>query len=252
MQHTIIIRRHRPKYRLLLTALVVAALALAGWGLYRYTRQSAVADFEKATTERDRLLDERRSLTQQLRAAKGEAAKLRDALAYAEQSKSIDGDACRSVQDSLAKLEAESSTLREQLAFYRGIVSPKEARAGVRVQDLKVRRSSSISGGWRYELVLIQAIREESRIAGSVDLTIEGVQGAKAVQLALADLVTAGEKNLVFSFKYFEEFSGEFRLPAGFRPTRVVVTLRPANDRPTVVDQFDWSSIETLQERSND
>ena len=249
MQHTIIIRRHRPKFRLLLTAFVVAALALSGWGLYRYTRQSTVADFEKATTERDRLLDERRALTQQLRAAKAEASKLRDALAYAEQSKSIDGDACRSVRDSLAKLESESATLREQLAFYRGIVSPKEARAGVRVQDLKVRRSGA---GWRYELVLIQAIREESRIAGAVELSIEGVQGAKAAQLALADLVTAGEKNLVFSFKYFEEFSGEFRLPAGFRPTRVVVTLRPANDRPTVVDQFDWSSIETLQERSND
>lgn len=249
MQHTIIIRRHRPQLRLLLTVLVVAALALAGWGLYSYTRQSAVADFEKATTERDRLLEERRSLTQQLRAAKSEIGKLRDELAYAEQSKSIDGDACRSVRDSLTQLEAESSSLREQLAFYRGIVSPKEARAGVRVQDLKLRR---VANGWRYELVLIQAIREESRIAGAVELSIDGVQGAKPTQLALSDLITSGEKNLVFSFKYFEEFSGEFRLPAGFKPTRVRVTLKPANDRPTVVDEYDWSAVETLQERSND
>jgi len=30
------------------------------------------------------------------------------------------------------------------------------------------------------------------------------------------------------------------------------VTLKPANDRPTVVDQYNWSAIETLQERSND
>lgn len=249
MQHTIIIRRHRPQLRLLLTVLVVAALALAGWGLYSYTRQSAVADFEKATTERDRLLEERRSLTQQLRAAKSEIGKLRDELAYAEQSKSIDGDACRSVRDSLTQLETESSSLREQLAFYRGIVSPKEARAGVRVQDLKLRR---VANGWRYELVLIQAIREESRIAGAVELSIDGVQGAKPTQLALSDLITSGEKNLVFSFKYFEEFSGEFRLPAGFKPTRVRVTLKPANDRPTVVDEYDWSAVETLQERSND
>ncbi|MDP3857071.1 MAG: hypothetical protein Q8Q73_04820 [Stagnimonas sp.] len=249
MRHAIVIQRHRPFFRLLLTIGISAALALAGWGLYRYTRQSAVADFEKATTERDRLLDERRSLTQQLRAAKADIGKLRDELAYAEQSKSIDGDACRSVRESLGKLEAESASLREQLAFYRGIVSPKEARAGVRVQDLKLRRTAT---GWRYELVLIQAIREESRIAGAVELTIEGVQGAKQTQLAMADLVTAGEKNLLFSFKYFEEFSGEFRLPAGFKPARVIVTLKPANDRPTVMDQYNWSSIETLQERSND
>lgn len=249
MQHSIIIRRHRPRLRLALIAVVTAVLALSGWGLYSYTRHNAVADFEKATSERDRLLDERRSLTQQLRVAKADIGKLRDELAYAEQSKSIDGDACRSVRDTLAKLESESASLREQLAFYRGIVSPKEARAGVRVQDLKLRR---VGNGWRYELVLIQAIREESRIAGAVELSIEGVQGAKPTQLALSDLITSGEKNLVFSFKYFEEFSGEFRLPAGFKPTRVVVTLKPANDRPSVVDQYNWSAIETLQERSND
>lgn len=249
MRHTIIIRRHRPRLRLLLTAAIAMALALSGWGLYRYTKKSAVADFEKATSERDRLLDERRSLTQQLRAAKKELGDLREALAYAEQSKAIDGDACKTVKDSLSKLEAESASLREQLAFYRGIVSPKEARAGVRVQDLKMRKTAT---GWKYELVLIQSVREESRIAGNVELSIEGLQGAKTTQIPLADLITSGDKNLVFSFKYFEEFSGEFRLPAGFKPTRVLVTLKPANDRPSVVDQYDWGAIESLQERSND
>lgn len=249
MRHTIIIRRHRPRLRLLLTAAVAMVLALSGWGLYRYTKKSAVADFEKATSERDRLLDERRALSQQLRAAKKEIGELRDALAYAEQSKTIDGDACKTVKDSLSKLEAESASLREQLAFYRGIASPKEARAGVRVQDLKMRKAGV---GWKYELVLIQSVREESRIAGNVELSIEGVQGAKNTQIALAELVTSGDKNLVFSFKYFEEFSGEFRLPAGFKPTRVLVTLKPANDRPSVVDQYDWAAIESLQERSND
>lgn len=249
MRHTIIIRQHRPRLRLLLTAAVAMALALSGWGLYRYTKKSAVADFEKATSERDRLLDERRALTQQLRTARKEIGDLRDALAYAEQSKAIDGDACKTVKDSLAKLEAESASLREQLAFYRGIVSPKEARAGVRVQDLKMRKTAT---GWKYELVLIQSVREESRIAGNVELSIEGLQGAKNTQLTLSELVTSGDKNLVFSFKYFEEFSGEFRLPAGFKPTRVLVTLKPANDRPSVVDQYDWANIESLQERSND
>lgn len=249
MQHTIIIRRHRPQLRLWLTVLVVAALALAGWALYRYTRQSTVADFERATSERDRLLDERRKLGQQLRTAQAEISELRDALAYAEQSKTIDSDACATVKASLSELEGESASLREQLAFYRGIVSPKEARAGVRVQDLKMRKTAT---GWKYELVLIQAVREESRIAGTAELAIEGVQGAKTTRLALADLVTAGEKNLVFSFKYFEEFSGEFKLPVGFKPTRVLVTLKPANDRPSVVDEHDWANIESLQERSND
>lgn len=249
MSHSIIIRRNRPWLRLALTTLVVALLALAAFALYRYTRQNTVVDFEKATSERDQLQAERRSLGQQIRTANSEVLRLRDELAYAEQSKTIDGDACKSVKGSLSKLEAESAALREQLAFYRGIVSPKEARAGVRVQELKMQRTAV---GWNYNLVLIQSVREEARIAGTIALSIEGVQGATKKTLAMADLLMAGDKNLVFSFKYFEEFKGEFRLPSGFKPLQAVVTLTPVDDRPAIVDQFDWAKIATQQERSND
>lgn len=249
MKHSIIIRRHRPWMRLGLTAAVSAVLALSGWGLYRYTRQSTVADFEKATSERDRLLEERRSLSQQLRAARSDAARLRDEVAYLTQSKTIDGDACKSVKDSLAKIERETSSCREQLAFYRAMVAPKESRAGVRVQELKVRRTPA---GWHFSLMLIQSVREEARIAGSAEVTIEGLQAARPASLKLSELVTAGDRNLLFSFKYFEEFGGDFKLPQGFKPLRAVVSLNPANDRPSVIDQYQWADIEAIQERSSD
>lgn len=246
--HRIIIRQHRPWQRTWLTTLAVAVLLLSAFALYRYTRQNTVADFEKATSERDRLQQERRALSQQLRAAKAEISKLRDDLAYAQQAQTIDGDACNSLKATLGKLESETGTLREQLAFYRGIASPGETKAGVRVQELKMRKKD---GFWHYELVLIQSVREESRIAGNADLRIDGQLGGKPQSYSLASLVTAGEKNLVFSFKYFEEFSGDFKLPQGFKPLKAVVTLNPADDRPTVVNQFEWANIES-QERSSD
>jgi len=246
--HQIFIRQHRPWQRTWIIVIAAAALLLAGFALYRYTRQSTVADFEKATTERDRLQQERRELTQQLRAARSEISKLRGDLAYAQQAQTIDGDACNSIKATLGKLEAETGTLREQLAFYRGIASPSESKAGVRVQELKVRKKAD---AWHYDLVLIQSVREESRIAGNAAVRIEGRLGAKPQSYELATLVTSGEKNLVFSFKYFEEFSGEFKLPAGFKPSKVVVTLNPADDRPTVVNEYVWANIES-QERSSD
>lgn len=246
--HRIFIRQHRPWQRTWVTIVAVAALLLSGFALYRYTRQSTVADFEKATSERDRLQQERRQLTQQLRAAKSDISKLRDELAYAQQAQTIDGDACNSIKATLGKLEAETGTLREQLAFYRGIASPNETKAGVRVQEFKVRKKDA---QWHFEMVLIQSVREESRIAGTAVVRIEGIQGGKPQGYPLANLITAGEKNLVFSFKYFEEFSGEFKLPAGFKPLKVVVTLDPADDRPTVVNDYEWANIES-QERSSD
>ena len=246
--HRIIISQHRPWQRTWITVLAAAALLLAGFALYRYTRQSTVADFEKATTERDRLMQERRELGQQLRAAKSEVSKLRDELAYAQQAQTIDGDACNSLKATLGKLEAETGTLREQLAFYRGIASPNETKAGVRVQEFKVRKKDGL---WHYEMVLIQSVREESRIAGTAEVRIEGQLAGKPQGYPLNSLITAGEKNLVFSFKYFEEFSGEFKLPQGFKPLKVVVSLDPADDRPTVVNEYEWANIES-QERSSD
>jgi hypothetical protein len=209
-----------------------------------------VADFDKATSERDQLMEERRELTRQLRVAKSDIGKLKDEVAYAKQSANIDGDSCKEIHATLGKLEAEAASLREQLAFYRGIASPKEAGAGVRVQELRVRKTAE---GWHYDFVLIQSVREESRIAGKAEISIEGLLNGKPAQpLSLATLVATGDENLVFSFKYFEEFSGEFKLPAGFKPTKAVVTLRPVDDRPVVVDEYAWANIETREERTRD
>ncbi len=246
--HHIIIRQHRPWQRTTVTAVVVAALMLSGFALYRYTRKSTVADFEKATSELDRLQQERREMSQQLRAARSEISKLRDELVYAQQAQTIDGEACNSIKATMGKLEAEAGSLREQLAFYRGIASPNETKAGVRVQEFKVRKKD---GQWQYEMVLIQSVREESRIAGTAEVRIEGQHGGKPQGHPLASLTVLGEKNLVFSFKYFEEFSGEFKLPQGFKPLKVVISLNPADDRPTVVNEYEWANIES-QERSSD
>ena len=54
----------------------------------------------------------------------------------------------------------------------------------------------------------------------------------------------SGESNLVFSFKYFEEFGGEFRVPDGFRPTRAVVAVLPDGGAPKLENEFDWAKIQ--------
>ena len=81
MDHRIIIKQHKPGQRAWLVAIAVAALLLSAFALYRYTRQSTVADFEKATSERDELMQERRELSQQLRAAKSLATIIRGQMA---------------------------------------------------------------------------------------------------------------------------------------------------------------------------
>lgn len=243
-QKRVVIRAYRPRLRLALIAGATAALALSAWGLYRYTRATTVTDFARAQTERDRLLDERRELTGKLRAAHADIDKLKDQIVYLERSQDIDRQACSSVKASLSTLQEEVADLHEQVAFYRGIVSPDASRAGVRVYDFKV-YPTAVAGMFRYDLVLIQSVRHDRRIAGKVEISLRGMQAGQASTYRLSDLLLSGEKNLVFSFKYFEEFAGEFRLPPGFQPSRAVVTLYPDGASvPKIEDEFEWSRIQ--------
>lgn len=243
LKHRIVITTHRPGRRQAFVAAAVLALLVAGFGLYRYTRATTVSDFEKAQSERDQLMEERRAQNKELRQLRSENAQLKEQAAYLNRSQEIDVSACDTVKKSLAQLQAESADLREQLAFYRGIVSPGDAQAGVRVYDFKAYRQKQ-AGQFRYDLVLIQSARNEKRVGGTADIRIEGLKGAQKQLLRLADIATDPGRNLLFSFRYFQELGGQIKLPDGFRPLRVTIVLQPDGDGATVEDQYEWAKIE--------
>jgi hypothetical protein len=241
LRHRIVVAAHRPWRRWALVGGAATALALGSWGLYSYSRATAVSDFAKARQEREQLRDENRDMSQKLRAALSENQQLKERVGYLSRSQQINDSACTSVKQSLDAVQQESADLREQLAFYRGIVSPNEAQAGVRVFEFKVYADHK-TGGYRYDLVLIQSVRHDKRIDGEVTVRFDGVQGTAKRNVKLADAVTDGNKNLVFSFKYFQEFSGSFRLPDGFRPTRATVSVA-GDGVPEVDEDYDWAKI---------
>lgn len=223
--------------------LVVVVVLLSAFALYRVTRATTVSDFAAATSERDRLLDERRQLTRELRVAKTEAETLRDQVAYLGRSQEIDSGACQTVKQSLGQLQAESSDLREQLAFYRGIVSPQESQAGVRVYEFRISTVKTSPIQYRYDLVLIQPVRSDKRVGGQVELSIEGLKSGKKRTLKLEDVAVDGTRNLLFSFKYFEEFSGQLKFPEDFRPLRATVSLQPGGGQAAIEDEYEWAKI---------
>ncbi|MES2490420.1 MAG: DUF6776 family protein [Pseudomonadota bacterium] len=242
-KHQIIIQQHRPWRKPVFVAAGAALLALGAFALYTYTRAHTVSDFARSQLEVEQLRDERRQLSHDLRAALKEVSTLKDQVVYTQQSGEIDTQACDTVKGSLGGLQKEVSDLREQLAFYRGIVSPDLARAGVRIYDMKLIPGAN-PRAFRYELALIQSVRHDRRIDGSINLLIEGSRmGVKQI-LRWEEVATGDAKNLLFSFKYFEEFSGELNLPEGFKPMRVTAKLvTDVEGAPPVEDQFDWNKI---------
>ncbi|MBI2384180.1 MAG: hypothetical protein HYV18_08935 [Gammaproteobacteria bacterium] len=244
MKRRVVITAYRPWMRWTLLTGGSALLALGAWALYAYTRATTVSDFERAQIERDQLMAERRELTRSLREARKEISDLKEQVVYLQRSQEIDKQACETVRSSLTHLQEEASDLQEQVAFYRGIVSPDSSRAGVRVYEFKV-FGTSTPGVFRYELVLIQSVRHDRRIAGRIEVAVQGLQAGLPQSVRLTDVTLGNGQNLLFSFKYFEEFAGEFRLPDGFRPTRVSVAVVPeGSGLPRVEDEYEWSKIQ--------
>src|SRR3546814_131384 len=86
--------------------------------------------------------------------------------------------------------------------------------------------------------------RQEKRVAGRIEMAIFGRSGANERKLALNDIAPDVAGNLLFSLKYFEEFSGQFQLPDGFKPQRVVISLIPSSDgAPQTEEGFEWQRI---------
>lgn len=200
------------------TLLAVLALATIG-GAFEFGRLRAGFDAAEADRESERSKDELATLERQNR-------ELRERVALLERSSEIDREAREQVQGNLSSMQDEVLELREELAFYRGIVSPEDAQAGLRIQSFQVSPGPA-DGLFHYRLVLIQAIKHDRRASGRVDVTIHGVRDGQPVSLPLQELVTGGKDEFNYSFKYFQNFEGDLRLPSGFTPARVDIAVLP-------------------------
>ena len=241
MAPTIVVQR-RSRIRAPLLALAGAIVVLAIPVLYGLAQNASLANAQATGRQLDQANSEVARMARQVRDLEATNESLRQELTDLKKGRDIDRDAYAEVQKSLGAQQQELASLREQLAFYRGVMSPQALQSGLHVNELRI-TAEPATGGYHYDLVLVQAARQDRHATGRVELRVIGRDRA-AVQrsLSLADL--GAEASARFSFRHFQEFSGALRLPAGFRPQRIVVTLMPdGGDIPHVEQEFEWSRV---------
>jgi len=218
--------------------LVVVALALfAVLGAsvaFNFGKQFAGAELVRLERRNDELGTQVNALEQKNR-------ELRERVAVLERSSEIDRRASLEVRDSWAALQNELLELRKELEFYRGIVSPGEAKAGLRIQRFELHPAHE-AGHFNYSLTMTQVQRNDRYARGAIRLEVAGVQDGKPVALPLSALVPGGAAALKYKFRYFQHFSGVLVLPAGFEPQRVTIRLIPrGKGQPSGIETtLDW------------
>ncbi|NIW23210.1 MAG: hypothetical protein GWN29_00825 [Gammaproteobacteria bacterium] len=169
---------------------------------------------------------------------------LRRQVAILETSQEIDQETYTLVEQNLDELQAQIQAQEEELAFYRGIISPEDGVAGLRVQSLEMRPTDA-EQGYLLHLVLVQAITHDRRVSGTVSFDITGSIDGEPVQLNLDEVVAEDARGAIaYAFRYFQDLQRQLVLPEGFEPDEVLMLIRPREPNGQALEQsFEWSAI---------
>jgi hypothetical protein len=213
---------------------VLVVCLLAGWWLYDLGKLHGVDELESLRTKNAILEDRNNELSDA-------ADKLREQAAVLERSGQIDRQAAEDIQLDLGQLEEELQAAREEVEFYRGIVSPGDVRPGLRIHRFSL-ESGTEPGEYHYELVLTQLKRNDRYVSGKVDWKITGSLQGEQGEVGLAGVTDPAVKQLKFRFRYFQGLAGTISLPDNFVAEKVELTIKPAGKtrQEPVVQVFDW------------
>lgn len=236
----LVVQEHAPWRQWVWVGVTAAVFCIGSYVLYSYTVSQLPYEWEQLEVERAKLEGERKDLVRKIRRLKAEIKRQAEEKVLLERSLEIDRETARELQKSLQTMQAELAAQEEQLAFYRGIVTPEQAKAGVRVYDFEVREAGE-PGLYLYELILIQAVRHDKSVSGNVTVELRGTQGGTEKLLPLKSMLLAESKEMAYSFRYFQGFNGAFRLPKGFRPSTVHIKVQANGHDVAVQRNFQWN-----------
>ena len=216
--------------------LLVAGLLAVAWWLYDIGKLHGVTELE-AVRIKNQLLEKHNDKLA------ADAAELREQVAILERSAQIDRQAAETVRAQLGTLEDRLQAAREEVEFYRGIVSPGDVKPGLRIHRFTLEPGSA-PGEYHYDLVLTQLKRNDKVISGVVDWRIAGAMPEYQTEIGLERVTEPAVKELKFRFRYFQELAGTIRLPEGFTAKQVILTIRVTGKgkgkMDPVVQSFDW------------
>ncbi|NVJ48909.1 MAG: hypothetical protein HWE13_10210 [Gammaproteobacteria bacterium] len=153
----------------------------------------------------------------------------------------VDAQASEEIMDTISRLQGTIDSLETELSFYRGIMAPELDVKGLQIASLTL-KSTAVERRVQFQLALTQVKTHTVFLKGDVELQVVGVENDAAKTYALSEISNLTSQDLKFTFKYFQNLSGEFNLPNGFTPRKVVVTAKTTGRNGQESQrEFDWS-----------
>jgi len=215
----VVLRPTQPWY---LQLLVVALLVLLGY-LIGYWQYSGV-DYDTLMRNLNGLLRDNQTLEAKT--------------VYRERQLQVERAAQRTLAEEIAALQDESMRLKEELAFYRGILSENATSGELKLHSFKINKGKS-QNQYEYHVLLIQSGRHDKWAQGRLMLNLKGMKDGEVITLPLRngqDLIGPVKIN----FKYYQRVDGQFTLTDALEDVSVELTLIESGARqPKITQQLD-------------
>lgn len=231
------LRPHRPLRTVVIAAAVTAAIAAALWGAYEYGLRMGGYAAEQARATEAHLRIQVADLREQVQ-------KLRQRNTLLSRAERIERDARERLRGVIEKRERKISSLEEELAFYRNIVSPSKMDPGLQIRRVAFNSIAGVDRAYRYEVVLSQLNGGDRYASGQVHLSVDGHQSGEPATMELGELALDESVQTKFRFKYFQTLSGRIRLPEDFEPGWLKVDVAPEGGRfDSVNETYAWDTV---------
>jgi len=123
----------------------------------------------------------------------------------------------------LKAMEISHYKVKKELAFYEKVMAPEKQADGLVIDNIVVIPTES-PNHYRFQVVLVQQRLKKRYAKGYVELNFVGSLDNKPKKIKLSEVSTLTQKELAFSFQYFQLLDGEFTLPEGFVVEQIEVS----------------------------
>lgn len=155
-------------------------------------------------------------------------------------SAEVDAVALENTRQEMIGLQRQMYRRGEELKLYQELLQDNNQPKGLSVSDLNL--VAMDDGRYKYRWVARQKTVKMQTLSVYSKMWVLGTQGGESVSLGLESLDDQVKKQpSKLEFKYFSINQGILRLPEGFEPEQVRITLRYTWMKEAQSDQkFDW------------
>ena len=188
---------------LFMVSAVAVGLGLAGW---MYSIGSHFSGFDRLEASRE------------LAVLKGRASQLlhengaiqSEAMAGRSQLQ-VEIATQRELAKTMKALQDENARLKDDIAFFRNLMSVDGKVGSVKLYQLKV-EPKAFPGEYRYQLLLLQSGQREHEFQGTLQLSVNALQGGKKIVIPVPGEMPGKAQRFNLNFKYYQRIEGSFQV----------------------------------------